>query len=267
MTLYLATTVPDLPLTDAVAVLRAEGYGHLCAVGDADIFARTIEPPVRWCLSLAVPSLNLASDDRSRWEYSVAQVRRAISVAASQGAPKLSLSPGYAVYGGVDRDGRVDSGKVDRAGARLRLLRALDTLANHADNVRVGLSLRLQPALGREELLTTPEAAADLLGTVAAPHLRLGLDLGHVKLTARQTRRDADDLVEGALPQADLVWLHGNEGEADRHDRPKEASWETSQLARPAIRALPLIYDARRQPLPELRAVINWLVDGYGYTV
>lgn len=267
MPLYLSTLAPDLPAADSVAALKAEGFTHLCAVGGPEALARVAEPPLLWCLALHDPHLNFASDDRSRWDYSLALARQAITVAGGQGAPMLTLPGAFAVYGGLDAQGQPDSGKVKRPEAQLRWLRALDQLANLADNARVQLSIRLQALLGREELLTTPEEADALLRPIGAPHLRLGLDLGHVKLSSRILQRDPDDLVEGCLTLSNLVWLHGNEGQIDTHSRPKASSWEASQLDRAEIKALPLVYDARHQPLAELRAVANWLSDEKGYSL
>jgi sugar phosphate isomerase/epimerase len=213
------------------------------------------------------PWLNLASDDRYRYDRSIAEVREAMRILGDTGAAWLALSPGFAVYGGLGPDGCRDSEPLDRPKAQLRLLRALDRLASEADNHRLNLVLRQQPALGNEELLVDADDAERLLRSLGAPHVGIGLDLGHIKLTARQRRRDADEMVESLLPQARQVWLHGNEGREDDHGRPKLESWEVSQLDRPAIRALPLVYDAWDQPPADLRSMVQDLCDQGGRSI
>ena len=265
MSLYFSTSCPELPAEDAVAALLAEGFGHLLAVGAPRFFARVVRPPGAWILALQEPSLNFASDDLSRWEHSLALAKECLVIAGAFGAPQRTLPPGNAVHGGLDANGQPDSGPRPRPQANLRLLRALDQLASHADRHGVALSLRLQAAWDRDELLTTPEEADQLLHTLGAPHVGLGLDLGHLKLNAVRLKRDPDNMVEAALDRSNLVWLHGNEGRRDEHARPRTESWEMSQLARPPLQALPLVYDARKQPLAEIRAVAGWLAESFAY--
>jgi sugar phosphate isomerase/epimerase len=265
--LYVATTTLDLPPAEGLLALASEGWRHVCVEGDATQMHQIARQRPLPAAHLVTPWLNLASDDRSRYERSLAEAREAIRILGDTGASWLAVSPGFAVYGGLDLDGQTDSEPADRLKARLRLLRALDRLANDADNHRMQLILRQQPALGREELLVDADDGDRLLQSLGAPHVALGLDLGHAKITARRLRRDPDEVVESMLANARMVWLHGNEGRDDGHARPKLDSWEMSQLDRPAIRSLPLVYDAWRQPATDLRAVVSHLCEQGGRSV
>lgn len=265
--LFVSTATLDRPVLESVSALQAEGWRHLCVTGDAAQLHAVARERTLPAAFVQTPWLNLASDDRYRYDRSIAEVREAIRIAGDTGAAWLTVTPGYAVHGGLGPDGRRDTEPLDRGQARLRLLRALDRLAQDADNQRLTLVLRQQPSLGNEEMLRDAADADPLLRSLGAPHVGIGLDLGSCKLTARQGRRDPDELVESLLPVAKAVWLHGNEGDRDDHTRPKLGSWEWAQLDRPGIRALPLVYDAWRQSPAELRAVVQDLGEQGGRSV
>jgi sugar phosphate isomerase/epimerase len=265
--LYVATSTLELPPADGVLALLSEGWQQICVVGDAaQIHAVARERRVPAAL-VQTPWMNLASDDRYRYDRSIAEVREAIRIAGDTGSAFVAVTPGYAVYGGLGPDGRRDTEPLDRSKARLRLLRALDRLVNDADNHGLTLVLRQQPAQGNEEMLVDADEADRLLRSLGAPHLGIGLDLGYTKLSAHALKRDPDEMVESLLSVAKTVWLHGNEGRQDDHGRPKLGSWEMSQLDRPAIRSLPLVYDAWHQSAGDLRSMVQDLCDQGGRTI
>ena len=266
MDLFIPTTTLETEPIMAARAIRAEGWRGICAIGGiADLRAIHAEGPVT-CQAVTTPWLNLASDDRFRFDQSLAEVREAIHIGADRGARWLIVSPGYGVYGGLYPSGELDSEKVKRPLSRLHLMRALDRLASDTERAGMAIILRQQAALGREELLTTAEEADSLLKTLGVPHVGLGLDLGHIKITARQQKVDADNVVEACLEHARMVFLHGNEGDRDAHDLPKASSWELSKLERREVATLPLVYDPRRQPITELRAFVSHLCESGHYT-
>lgn len=259
--LLVSTAAVDLPPAEGVRALLSEGWQHICVVGDASQLHAVARERALPAALVQTPWMNLASDDRYRYDRSIAEVREAMRIAGDTGAAWVAVTPGYAVHGGLGPDGRRDTEPLDRSKARLRLLRALDRLVHDADRHRLALVLRQQPQMGNEEMLTGSDEAEAILRSLDASHLGVGLDLGYTKLTARQQRRDPDEMVESLLPFARSVWLHGNEGKQDDHARPKLESWEMSQLDRHGIRALPLVYDAWRQTPADLRGMVQDLCD------
>jgi sugar phosphate isomerase/epimerase len=259
--LYVATTTTTLPPPDAFLSLASEGWQHVTVVGEATHLHQIARAKPLLSAQIDPIWLNLASDDRDRYDRSVAELQEAIRILGDTGARWLAFTPGFAVHGGLGLDGVRDSEKRDRSQARLRLLRALDRLATAADNHGLTLILRQQSDPDNEAMLVDYQDGESLLAAVGAPHLRLGLDLGATKVVAKLLKRDPDEMVEGYLAHAGVVWLNGNEGKADERARPKLESWEMSQLDRGPIRDLPLVYDARNQAPADLRAVVGHLVE------
>jgi protein FrlC len=143
---------------------------------------------------------NLCIGNERIRQDSVRYIQDGIEMAASLGAPLVSICPGHSLYG---------QGKED---AWERLKESLHALSGFA--AERGIRLAIEPADGYEtDLVQTSDDALRLLGEVGLNNVGVVLDTGHVHVLGE----DLGEAVRKLGPALFHVHVDDNHGRRDEH--------------------------------------------------
>ena len=210
--------------------------------------------------------LNLASNDAAVLEASLALCRRALHLCAALGIPYYSVHAGFCVHAAPQDLGRPLHAlpRIPAAQARDIFVQSVQGLAREA--AALGLELALENNvveasnfLPGEPLLLggDPQELLLLLEAIAAPNVRLLLDLGHLHVSARTMGFAMETAVGLLAPHVRVVHVSQNDGLADRHlPLPPDGGW-FRRLAHLLPAEVDLVLEAWRVPLQEIRPQLD----------
>ncbi|MFD0982583.1 sugar phosphate isomerase/epimerase family protein [Tropicimonas aquimaris] len=216
--------------------------------------------------------LNLASEDLSTLETSLAHCRRAIELSQKLQARYFSVHAGFAAIVKPEHLGKQipAENRRDKAVAKAifeaSIRELVDFGAKHGVGILVENNVVAEPNLieGRNDmlLLATGEELAEFAERMGGDHLGLLIDFGHVKVTAATLGLDCTAFFDLVSPHTRALHLSDNNGSHDSNEPFNRDSWITNTLANFAPEYI--VVETRCTTRSQLAACIDAIEVAYG---
>ncbi len=280
--LYFSSSGIDSPsVVEAVSTLVAEGIRNIELSGGAnfeeDLEERLLELKSRHSLNYLVHNyfppppnhfvLNVGSVDPNVRERSANFVKTAIRLAKSLGSQLYAMHAGYRRNFSPAKDRNAPFEAADDSPANAEsvyqnMLLSLRNVKPDADQAGIKLGVEnLFPAPAAampDSILCAPDELSRYLDDTQADGLGLLIDLGHLKIAARQLDFDADaflrSLTNDHMHRIMEIHLSGNDGHTDQHGPLEDDDWQLSCLEYFDTRRIPVTIECRTLPTDQLLA-------------
>jgi sugar phosphate isomerase/epimerase len=218
--------------------------------------------------------LNLASTDEDERRKSRTLCRIAVDLCATLGAPFYSVHAGFAMLLQPEELGDPFAQRqlspcrtIPRPEAYRHFIQEIRLLADYAGHRGVGLLVENNVA-ARENfdaagestlLLAQPEELAGFFAEVEDVGVRLLLDVGHAKVTARATGQNPVRFFECLAPYIEALHLSDNDGERDTNGPFDSGAWFAPYLS--GFAGKKMVVEVYRQPVAILQAQLRQLAE------
>jgi sugar phosphate isomerase/epimerase len=178
--------------------------------------------------------INLASNNKKIRERSIAQVKRAISLARILGSKLYSVHAGFV----VDPDIRLNFPSIKKTEAYEQAFKNfVNSLRNIVDfardrGVKVAVENNVCIKKFKGKLLLCKACEFErLFKEIPSKNLGIALDLGHLNVSARTFKFDRYDFIQKLRRKIFAFHIHDNNGLVDLHKPVAKDSWTLSAIS------------------------------------